>query len=145
MATESAASMLHPEAVQHLPPFVVPPGSTDWLLVGCGVFLILVVIGIGVFYLKLHALPEHMAHRGQKVQYEIVAVLALISLFTHNHAFWIVGLLLALIPIPDLSTPLSSMAHSLDRIASRGPGSPPVAEAAPNVHVLNQPHGQAGG
>jgi hypothetical protein len=113
------AALLHPEAVQHLPPFVALPGATDWLMVGMGIFLLLMIVALGVFYLKLHALPEHMAHRGQKVQYEIVAVLALIALFTHNHAFWIVGLLLALIPIPDLSTPLSSMAQSLGRMAGR--------------------------
>ncbi len=42
-----------------------------------------------------------MAHRGKKVQMEIVAVLAPISLLTHNHLFWIAGLLLALIDLPD--------------------------------------------
>ena len=63
-------------------------------------------------------LPEQMAHRGQKVQFEIVAVLALLALFTHNHAFWIAGLLLALIPLPDFTTPLSSIAGSLERIAA---------------------------
>jgi hypothetical protein len=68
-------------------------------------------------------LPEQMAHRGQKIQFEIVAVLALLALFTHNHAFWIAGLLLALIPLPDFTTPLSSIAGSLERIAgSTGSG-----------------------
>lgn len=118
MATGTeTATLLHPEAVHHLPPFITPPGATDWWLVAMGIFLLAMVVGIGVFYLKLHALPEHMAHRGQKVQYEIVAVLALIALFTHNHAFWIVGLLLAMIPIPDFATPLASMARSLGRMA----------------------------
>jgi hypothetical protein len=73
------------------------------------------VVGIGVFYFKLHSLPEQMAHRGQKVQFEIVAVLGLLALFTHNHLFWIAGLLLALVPMPDFSTPLASMAQSLGR------------------------------
>jgi hypothetical protein len=86
------------------------------------IFVLLAVIGIGVFYFKLHALPEQMAHRGQKVQFQIVAVLALLALFTHNHAFWIAGLLLALVPLPDFTTPLSSMAGSLERIAA-GAGS----------------------
>ena len=66
------------------------------------VFLALVVFLIGILYLRLHALPEHMAHGTQKVQYEIVAVLALISLFTHNHLYWIIGLLLALVQISGL-------------------------------------------
>ena len=60
-----------------------------------------------------------MAHRGQKVQYEFVAVLALLALFTHNHAFWIAALLLAFIPLPDFITPLTSMAQSLGRMAGR--------------------------
>ena len=92
------------------------------------------VVGIGVFYLKLHALPEHMAHSGQKVQFEIVAVLALIALFTHNHAFWIAGLLLAMIPIPDFTTPLKSMAASLGLMArSQEPHAtePPTSSPAP--------------
>jgi len=55
------------------------------------------------------------------VQMEIVAVLALISLFTHNHIYWIIGLLLAFIRIPDFSTPLYSIARSMARLASRDP------------------------
>jgi hypothetical protein len=94
------------------------------------VFVLFAVIGIGVFYFKLHALPEHLAHGGHKVQFQIVSVLALLALFTHNHVFWIAGLLLALIPIPDLTTPLSSMAHSLDRMArSAEPAVPPPRPA----------------
>jgi hypothetical protein len=81
------------------------------------VFLALIVFLIGILYLRLHALPEHMAHRTQKVQYEIVAVLALISLFTHNHLYWIIGLLLALVQLPDFSTPLTRMADSLAQMA----------------------------
>ena len=91
---------IHPEATHHLPFFITPPGETDILMNVMMVFLALVVFLIGILYLRLHALPEHMAHRTQKVQYEIVAVLALISLFTHNHLYWIIGLLLALVQIP---------------------------------------------
>jgi hypothetical protein len=78
---------IHPAAIHHLPPFVTAPGETDVLLVAMAIFLLLAVVGISVFYFKLHALPEQMAHRGQKIQFEIVAVLALLALFTHNHAF----------------------------------------------------------
>lgn len=87
------------------------------LPVGMAIFVLLAVIGIGVFYFKLHALPEQLAHGGQKVQFQIVAVLALLALFTHNHAFWIAALLLALVPLPDITTPVSSIADSLRRIA----------------------------
>jgi hypothetical protein len=124
------AEPLHPAATQHLPFFVTAPGETDVLFVAMAVLVLLSVIGIGVFYFKLHALPEHMAHRGQKLQLEIVAVLALISLFTHNHAFWIAGLLLALIPLPDFTTPLTSIADSLQRMA--GNAAPSAVPPVPN-------------
>ena len=127
------AESLHPAATHHLPVFVTAPGETDVLFVAMAIFVLLAVIGIGIFYFKLHALPEQMAHRGQKVQFEIVAVLALLALFTHNHAFWVAGLLLALVPLPDFLTPLSSMARSLERLADGGeppvPTPPPVLEA----------------
>ena len=126
------AEPIHPVAIEHLPLFVTAPGETDALFVLTAFVVLLGVIGIGVFYFKLHALPEQMAHRGQKVQFEIVAVLALIALFTHNHAFWIAGLLLALIPLPDFLTPLSSIAGSLERIAaSKGAAAPAPAPEAP--------------
>ena len=80
-------------------------------------FVLLAVIGLGVFYFRLHALPEQLAHRGQKIQFQLVAVLGLLALFTHNHAFWIAGLLLALVPLPDFTTPLGSIARSLERLA----------------------------
>src|SRR5262245_58555966 len=113
----ATAAAIHPEATQHLPFFITPPGETDNLMNVMIVFLALIVFLIGILYLRLHALPEHMAHRTQKVQYEIVAVLALISLFTHNHIYWILGLLLALVQLPDFSTPLTRMADSLARMA----------------------------
>ena len=126
------AEPLHPAAITHLPPFITAPGETDVLFVVMAIFVVLALIGMGIFYFKLHALPEQMAHRGQKVQFQIVAVLALLALFTHNHAFWIAGLLLALIPLPDFTTPLGSIARALDRIAeSKAPGTAPASPAAP--------------
>ncbi|NEX22472.1 hypothetical protein G3480_19535 [Thiorhodococcus mannitoliphagus] len=109
---------LHPVATHHLPPFITAPGETDVLFIVMAIFVLFAVIGIGIFYFKIHALPEQMAHRGQKVQFELVAVLALLALFTHNHLFWVAGLLLAFVPLPDFSTPLVSMARSLERLAT---------------------------
>ena len=110
----------HPLAIEHLPVFVTAPGQTDWLFNVVVVFLLAMILLIGSFYFRLHALPEQMAHRTKKVQMEIVAVLALISLFTHNHLFWIAGLLLALIDLPDFSTPVGSMARSLEKLSGSG-------------------------
>jgi hypothetical protein len=108
---------LHPMMPHHLPFYVAKPGETDVLMIVMGIFLVLVILGVGNIYLRLHSLPERMAHKGQKLQFEIVAVLGLISLFTHIHIFWIAGLLLALIDLPDFSTPLARIAGSVEKIA----------------------------
>jgi hypothetical protein len=104
-------------ASHDLPPFITPPGSTDTLMVVTGVVLLLVVISFGVLYFNLHSLPERMAHRANQVQAGIVAVLCLLALFTHNHVFWIIAILLAFIRIPDFETPIYSISDSLKRLA----------------------------
>lgn len=108
---------VHPAATHHLPPFISAPGETDVLMVAMAVILLVVVIGFGVLYFRLHSLPEHIAHKSHKVQLEIVAVLGLISLFTHMHIFWIIGLLLAFIDIPDFGTALKRIANSTEKMA----------------------------
>lgn len=110
-------------ADHHLPWFITSPGQSDTLLIAMGVFLIVAIITIGNIYFQLHALPERWAHRTSPVQIQIVAVLAILALFTHNHIFWIAALLLALVQFPDFSTPIYSMAESLSRLVGlRGPG-----------------------
>jgi hypothetical protein len=113
------AQSVHPAAIEHIPGFIVEPGQTDYLFVGVAIFLLIVILIIGNLYFQLHAIPERRAHRTSKVQMEVVAVLALISLFTHNHLFWIAGLLLAFVQIPDFSTPLYSIAQSLGKLSGR--------------------------
>jgi hypothetical protein len=81
-----------------------------------------VVLGVGNLYLQLHTLPERMAHKSQKLQFEIVAVLGLLALFTHIHLFWIAGLLLALVDLPDFGTPLRNIAGAVERIADASDG-----------------------
>jgi NADH:ubiquinone oxidoreductase subunit 5 (subunit L)/multisubunit Na+/H+ antiporter MnhA subunit len=110
---------IDPAAPHHLPSFITLPGESDWLMTVMFVFLIFAVVSVGLIYLRLHALPEHMAHRTNKVQLQLVAVLALLALFTHNHIFWIVALLLAMIELPDFSTPLKSIALSLEKHTGR--------------------------
>ena len=86
-----------------------------------GIFLIVAVLAVGNLYLHLHTLPERMAHRGHKLQFEIVAVLGLLALFTHIHLFWVVGLLLAMIDLPDFGTPLRRIAGSVEKMAGVPP------------------------
>lgn len=115
---------LHPAAPHHLPPFVTLPGQSDWLMTVMAVFLIVTVVSVGLIYLKLHALPEHMAHRTNKVQLQFVAVLALLALFTHNAVFWIAALLLALVDLPNFSAPMNSIALSLEKLSGRSRDAP---------------------
>jgi NADH:ubiquinone oxidoreductase subunit 5 (subunit L)/multisubunit Na+/H+ antiporter MnhA subunit len=118
---------LNPAAPHFLPAFVALPGEPDWLMSVMFVFLIVTVVSVGIIYLKLHALPEHMAHRTNKVQLQFVAVLALLALFTHNAVFWIAALLLALVELPDFSTPMNSIALSLEKLSGRDRGGEPSA------------------
>jgi hypothetical protein len=106
----------------HLPFYVAKPGETDVLMIVMGIFLIAAVLGVGNIYLRLHSLPERMAHKSQKLQFEIVAILGLLALFTHIHLFWIAALLLAVIDIPDFGTPLRSIAGSVEKIADSTEG-----------------------
>jgi len=115
--------------------FVTPPGETDVLMAVLAVLLVVVVVLFGVFYFRLHSLPERIAHKTHKVQFEIVAILGLISLFTHMHIFWIAGLLLAFIDLPDFGTPLGRIAGSVEKMAGvkSGQGAAVPAEAATGI------------
>ena len=124
---------LHPSAPHDLPGFITAPGDTDILMVVVGIVLLGSVLMVGNLYLHLHTLPERMAHKSQKLQFEIVAVLGIISLFTHLHIFWVAGLLLAMIDLPDFGTPLRRIAGSVDKLAGVPPepdSTEPPAETA---------------
>src|SRR5262245_4960021 len=116
------AEALHPAASHHLPSFITAPGETDVLMVVMALILSGAVLGFGILFLRIHSLPERIAHRGHKLQFEIVAVLCLIALFTHMHIFWIAALLLALIDLPDFGTPLNRIAGSAEKLAGLKPG-----------------------
>jgi hypothetical protein len=136
---EPTSAGAHPVATQHLPSFITAPGETDVLMVAMVIILLASVVGFGVLFLRLHTLPERIAHRGHKLQFEIVAVLGLIALFTHMHIFWVIGLMLALVDLPDFGTPLNRIAGSTEKMAGLKPGEgfmdvpdPGVAAAAEN-------------
>jgi hypothetical protein len=133
---------LHPAAPHHLPNFISAPGDTDVLMVVVGIILIGAVLAVGNLYLHLHTLPERMAHKSQKLQFEIVAVLGLLALFTHNHLFWVIGLFLAMVDLPDFGTPLRRIAGSVEKMAG-GPPEPDPTEM-PNetaAHAAGAPDG----
>ncbi len=113
---------LHPLASQHLPSFITAPGETDVLMVAMSIILVLAIMAFGSVFFRLHTMPERMAHRSHKIQFEIVAVLGLLALFTHIHLFWVAGLLLAMIDLPDFSGSLSRIAGSTEKLAGLQPG-----------------------
>ncbi len=135
---------MNPAATDPLPYFMPAPGATDVLYVITVIFLTLLIFFVGIFYLKLHALPEHLAHGVNKIQFQIVGALALLALFTHNHIFWIAALLLALIQFPDFSTPLNSISRSLEKLSgTEPPPDEPAVQAAPeSPHVAGTEHEQ---
>jgi hypothetical protein len=137
-AIEPHQSARHPSAVNHQPLFITSPGETDVLLIVIALVLVVAVLAFGVFFFWLHNLPERLVHNSTKAQFDIVAALALISLLTHIHLFWVLALLIALvkIPMPDFTGLLGRIAGSLEKIADTTPGKsishrPPKASDPP--------------
>src|SRR5215217_3652966 len=128
------AEAAHPAATHHLPLFITAPGDTDILMVVMGFILAGAVLGFGILFLRLHTLPERIAHRGHKLQFEIVAVLGLLALFTHMHIFWVAGLLLALIDLPDVGGWLNRIGTAVEKIAGIKPdqSETSIAEVKPD-------------
>ncbi|HWV83007.1 MAG TPA: hypothetical protein VNZ50_16370 [Hyphomicrobiaceae bacterium] len=122
----------------HVPFFITGPGQSDILFWIVALVLIGAVLAAGILFFWLHSLPERMVHN--RAQFDIVAVLALLSLFTHIHAFWVAALLLALIKFPnfsvtDVSGPLDRIAKSLERVVDDRS----IEEAAPALPAAKVP------
>lgn len=129
----SATATLNPAAgAAHLPAFITPPGGTDVLTWVAAIILLVTVLIAGVAFLNIHSLPERMAHKSQKLQMEIVAVLCLLALFTHIHLFWVAALLLAVIDLPDFGTPLRRIAGAAEKMAGIEPPPEPARQADPH-------------
>ena len=118
---------LHPLAPHSLPPFVGGADGSDPLFSAIVFIVILAVLGIGVFYLKLHAIPEQLAHKHGNTQSQLIMVLALLALFTHNNIFWVAALILALLKLPDFLTPIISISESLKKLTPEEDGKPTAA------------------
>ena len=105
-----------------MPAFITAPGETDVLMVVMAIVLVAILLAVGNLFLRLHTLPERMAHKSQKLQFEVVAILGLLALFTHQHVFWVAGLLLAVVDLPDFGSPLRRIAGSVESMAGLPPG-----------------------
>ncbi len=108
----------NPIATTHLPIFVAGPGETDVFLIVVICILLVVVLLAGVFYFTLHSLPEKMAHGADRGKMQFVGILSLVAMFTHNNYFWIAALLIAAVRLPDLLTPIKSLAGSAKELAN---------------------------
>ena len=109
---------VHPLAPHTLPPFVGGADGSDPLFSAIIFVVVIAVLGLGVFYLKLHAIPEQLAHKHSNTQSQLIMVLALLALFTHNNIFWVAALILALLKLPDFLTPINSISESLKKLTS---------------------------
>lgn len=112
---------LHPLAPHTLPRYLSGPDGDPLLTIVLWLLIILLMV-VGNLYLKLHAIPERMAHKQNNTQLQVVMLLAILALFTHNNLFWIAALLLSVIRLPDFTTPLNSIAKSLKKLAATRAG-----------------------
>ena len=136
MATE-AAEGVHELAPHHLPIYVPGADGSDPMMFWTGVGLLVIILLLGIGYLTLHSLPEHMATETNRAQFQLVSILAILALFTHNNLYWVAALVLAVVQIPDFVTPMKSMARSLSRISRKMPndGAPPPRKSGGEVEA----------
>ena len=127
-ASTLSAGTLHPLAPHHLPSFISDATGADPMMTNVAIFVAVMVFLITTFFLHLHSLPEKLAHQVGANQLQMVGILALIALFTHNNIYWVAALLLALVQIPDYETPLRRIADALDSFKS-APSQAPAALA----------------
>lgn len=125
-------SSLRETAIAHAPFFVTAPGETDVLFTIIAWLVVFAVFGLGALYLSLHALPERMAHHANHTQIQLISILTLLALFTHNNLFWLAALVIAVVQVPDFYSPIQSIAQSV-RAMARKNGAIDDSEGASNL------------
>lgn len=121
-------SEMHPAAPHHLPKFLPGPDGGDPLFTVVVVSILIIIMAVGVMYFKLHALPERLGEKHNSAQLQLISVLAVLALFTHNNVFWVLALLIAVVRIPDFLTPLQTIANSLAKMSSQNGGAESLKE-----------------
>ena len=121
----------NPIATTQVPFFITAPGDTDVLFNVTLVFLVTCIILTGVIFLTIHSLPERMAHKSQKILLDLIALLCLLALLTHEHLFWFAAIVLAFIDIPDFLTPVNRIASSVESMAGQEAGDRPADVSIP--------------
>lgn len=110
---------LHPMATGHIPSYVTQADGSDFLLTFMFVFTVLVIVLIGVGYFTLHSIPEKIAHESNHPQFQLVGILALLALFTHNGLFWVAAILVAGFQFPDVAAPLRAIADAIRSLGNQ--------------------------
>ena len=123
---------LHPMSTGHIPSYVVAADGSDFLFTFMVVFTVILIVLIGVAYFTLHAMPEKMAHNSNHPQFQLVGILALLALFTHNGLFWVAAILVAGFQIPDFGVQLRAIAEAIGRLA-------PVSSTPDRVNSSDDP------
>ena len=133
----------NPIATTHVPFFITAPGQTDVLFNVTLVFVVACIILTGVVFLTIHSLPERMAHKSKKILLDLIALLCLLALLTHEHLFWFAAIVLAFIDIPDFLTPVNRIASSVATMARQEAGEKPAdvsASGSPEVTKVDEPY-----
>ncbi|WP_341364583.1 hypothetical protein P8T57_03390 [Thalassospira sp. SN3W] len=110
-------SSLRETAIAHAPFFITGPGQSDVLFMIVVWSVVLGVFGLGALYLSLHALPERLAHHANHTQIQLISILTLLALFTHNNLFWLAALVIAVVQVPDFYTPINAIADAVKVMA----------------------------
>lgn len=122
---------------EHIPGYLAG-ATSDPLMTAVTALLVVTVLVGGVLYFKLHAVPEKIAHGKNHTQMQLIAILTLLALFTHNNIFWVAALIMAVVEVPNFITPLQSIAKSLEVIAARSEQStPPISTAETTAPASN--------
>jgi hypothetical protein len=125
-----------------MPFFITAPGDTDVLFNATLVIVVACIILTGVVFLTIHSLPERMAHKSKKILLDLIALLCLLALLTHEHLFWFIAIVLAFIDIPDFLTPVNRIARSVESMAGQEVGDKPEdrsVPASPEVAIADKP------
>nr|WP_321254951.1 hypothetical protein [uncultured Ruegeria sp.] len=124
-------------ATGHIPSYVTQADGSDFLFTFMLVFTVVVIVLLGVAYFTLHSIPEKIAHQSNHPQFQLVGILALLALFTHNGLFWVAAILVAGFQFPDFAAPLRGIADAIQSLAPQRAPEPPAPQPA---QELQQEH-----
>ena len=112
------------------------------------VLVVACIILTGVVFLTVHSLPERMAHKSKKILLDLIALLCLLALLTHEHLFWFAAIVLAFIDNPDFLTPVNRIASSVESMAGQeAAGQPPEVSGSgpPGAATADESHAKKPG